>query len=390
MSLDEYIRRDPGSHSLWKKRRPSLFTLDIELTERCNHNCIHCYINRPENDSKARSRELTTEQWETILKQAADLGTLSVRFTGGEPLLREDFSILYRFTRQLGMKVKLFTSATLITDSLADMLSRIPPLEKIEVTVYGMKAKSYEAVTRTPGSFQHFTKGINLLLKNKISFVVKGVLLPANKAEIEEFETWSATLPGMNNPPSYSYLFDLRTRHDSKVKNRTISRYRPDPEKAVAFMARDKDHFVQDMKQFCTKFLGPPGTKLLDCGAGHTVSIDAYGMLQPCLLLRHPALVLDLKHLGLKEALKENLIRIKNARANQPLYLERCARCFLRGLCEQCPGKSWSENGTLDTPSDYLCQVAHAQARLLGLLENGEKAWEVKNWKKRVKKLEEL
>ena len=29
---------------------PRLGRLDIELTERCNNNCIHCYINRPAND----------------------------------------------------------------------------------------------------------------------------------------------------------------------------------------------------------------------------------------------------------------------------------------------------------------------------------------------------
>ena len=60
--------------------------------------------------------------------------------------------------------------------------------------------------------------------------------------------------------------------------------------------------------------------------------------------------------------------------------------CFLKGLCEQCPAKSWTENGTLDTPVEYLCSVAHAQARWMGWLKDGEKAWEVKDWKERVGK----
>jgi hypothetical protein len=54
------------------------------------------------------------------------------------------------------------------------------------------------------------------------------------------------------------------------------------------------------------------------------------------------------------------------------------------GLCEQCPSKSWMEHGTLDTPVEYLCEVAHAQTRYLGLLEGGEKAWQIDNWKERV------
>jgi sulfatase maturation enzyme AslB (radical SAM superfamily) len=67
-----------------------------------------------------------------------------------------------------------------------------------------------------------------------------------------------------------------------------------------------------------------------------------------------------------------------------PEYLARCARCFLKDFCNQCPGKSWAEHGTLDTPVEYLCRVAHAQARYLGLLAEGELAWEVENGAERA------
>jgi hypothetical protein len=79
---------------------------------------------------------------------------------------------------------------------------------------------------------------------------------------------------------------------------------------------------------------------------------------------------------------------MREIEAENPLYLERCARCFLQGLCEQCPAKSWSEHGTLDTPVEYLCQVAHARARDLGLLSEGEHAWEVEDWQERIKEME--
>jgi len=50
------------------------------------------------------------------------------------------------------MKVLIFTNARLITAELAALLARIPPLEKMEITVYGMSAKSYEAVSRAKGT----------------------------------------------------------------------------------------------------------------------------------------------------------------------------------------------------------------------------------------------
>ncbi|MBN1893327.1 radical SAM protein, partial [bacterium] len=75
--------------------------IDMELTERCDNACIHCLINRPENDAAARGFEMDTRFAKDILRQAAELGCLTVRFTGGEPLLREDFVDLYVFARRL-------------------------------------------------------------------------------------------------------------------------------------------------------------------------------------------------------------------------------------------------------------------------------------------------
>lgn len=75
-------------YKLWKKGTPLLTSLDMQLTERCNNNCIHCSINLPRDDAQARDKELSTQEIKDILSEAASLGCLSVRFTGGEPLLR--------------------------------------------------------------------------------------------------------------------------------------------------------------------------------------------------------------------------------------------------------------------------------------------------------------
>ena len=159
-----------GKNTLFKKAKIILPRLDIELTERCNNNCIHCCINLPCSDPRAVKRESSTERIKNILRESVSLGCFSVRFTGGEPLLRDDFKELYLFARKLGLKVLLFTNAVLITPDLAALFTRIPPLEKIEVSVYGMRKSSYEAVTRVPGSYAAARKGINLLLKNRIPF----------------------------------------------------------------------------------------------------------------------------------------------------------------------------------------------------------------------------
>lgn len=383
-----------------------LGSLDIELTERCNNNCIHCCISLSADDCIAQAREMTTTQVKRILTDAAALGCLEVMFTGGEPLLRLDFEELYLFARRLGLKVLIFTNACLITPHLADLFAHIPPLVSMEITVYGMHKESYEAVSRIPGSFAKFRRGVDLLLERKIPFIVKGALLPPNKTEIEEFEAWANTIPFMEQRPSYSIFFDLRNRRDDEKKNTMIESLRLSPEKGVAMLARDAAKYRKEMEDFAEKFMGPPGDKLFQCGVGNNLCIDAYGFVQPCMSVRVPELTFNLRKMLLRdgghrknlenepECEKINMLsqalhyfeNLKNLRAANPDYLRRCAVCFLKGLCDQCPAKSWAEHGTLDTPVEYLCEIAHAKARWMNWLKNGEKAWEIYDWKKHEKK----
>jgi MoaA/NifB/PqqE/SkfB family radical SAM enzyme len=397
--------RKPHEFNLWRDKRPLLGQLDIELTERCNNACLHCLINQPEHNATARAREMDTAFVKDILRQAAGLGCLTIRFTGGEPLLRDDFAELYLFARRLGLHVILFTNARRITPELAQLLARIPPGRLVEVTVYGMHAASYEAAAVAPGAFAEFWRGIELLRAYKIPFAVKQSVLPPNRHEIAEFEAFAVTLPRVDQLLSYAMNFDLRARRDNPAKNRFIQTLRLTPDETVALLARDPN-YIKSMREFCDKFMGPPGDKLFSCGAGHGICVDAYGHVQMCMLLRNPATVYDLRdgvgavpracpdvddhttgaHKGspLQYALAEFFPRLREMRATNPEYLRRCARCFLKGLCEQCPAKSWTENGTLDTPVEYLCEVAHAQARYLGLLGADERAWEVREWRERI------
>jgi len=323
-----------------------------------------------------------------ILQQAADLGCLTVRFTGGEPLLREDFAELYQFARDLGMHVILFSNARRMTPELARLLARIPPGRPVEVTVYGMHPESYDAAAASHGAFAEFSRGVALLREYNIPFIVKQSVLPPNRHELKEFEAFAATLPRMEKLPGYAMNFDLRARRDNQAKNRFIKTLRLSPDETVAMVTRDPD-YRRHMREFCGKYLGPPGDILFNCGAGHGTCVDAYGNAQMCMGLRDPATVYDLRAAGhgqgqpergrtpLKLALTEFFPRLREARATNPAYLNRCALCFLKGLCEQCPAKAWQEHGTLDTPVEYLCDVAHAQARDLGLLGADERAWKI-------------
>lgn len=372
-----------------------LASLDVELTERCNNDCIHCCINLPATDAQVTEREMTTCQVKKVLAEAADLGCLQVRFTGGEPLLRPDFEELYLHARRLGMKVLLFTNGRLLTPRLADVFARIPPRVPIEITVYGMRVESYQAVTRTPGSFAEFRRGVSLLLEREVPFVVKSAYLPPNKNEVDEFEAWARTIPWMTGRPRYSLFLELRRRRDDATRDRVIKSLRVSPREGLSMLTREAGKYRKEMGEFASRSMPPADDVLFACGAGRGICVDAYGSAHPCLGVRNPGLSVELfsaagpdaaagrSTSGLSDVL-DRFASLRDLRATNPEYLRRCAVCFLKGFCDQCPAKSCAENGTLDTPVAYLCEVAHAQARYLGWLGPNEHGWQVASRKDRM------
>lgn len=373
------------THPLLKDKSASILKLDMELTERCNNNCIHCSINLPADDDHAKNKELPLAKVKAILTEAASLGCMMVRFTGGEPLLRNDFEEIYLFARKLGLIVLLFTNATLISPELADIFSHIPPLQPIEITLYGTQQKTYESITKNAGSFKAAIRGINLLKNKGIPFLLKGAFLSNTISEADIFEVWAKAISGIDKPPPSTIILDLRSRRDSEQKNRLIKKLRLSVSEVIKYLTRNPDKYLRETSLFCSKLNFAPSDNLFECHAGiRTLCVDAYGMVQLCLHLRYPNTVYDLKNGSLKDAMLNFMPKVMNKKAKNSDYITRCARCFLRGFCDQCPAKSWAEHGVLDKPVEYLCEIAHSQAIYLGLLKKGEKAWKIEDWKKRL------
>ncbi|MGW5741135.1 pyrroloquinoline quinone biosynthesis protein PqqE [Amycolatopsis sp. NPDC003861] len=93
-----------------------------ELTHRCPLHCPYC--SNPV-ELTARAREMSTEDWLSVLSQARELGVLQVHLSGGEPLLRPDLPALVAHAHGLGCYVNLVTSGLGLTSSrLDDLVAR--------------------------------------------------------------------------------------------------------------------------------------------------------------------------------------------------------------------------------------------------------------------------
>lgn len=89
--------------------------LSLEVTARCNFDCPFCYgvwHERPE----LAGPELSANEWGEILDGCPGRGVRSVQFTGGEPLLRPDLDALLDRALAAGLKVSVYTNASLLDE----------------------------------------------------------------------------------------------------------------------------------------------------------------------------------------------------------------------------------------------------------------------------------
>lgn len=351
--------------------------LDVELTERCNQQCRHCYIRLLSGNRAAISREMDTAFVCRILKEAATLGCSKIRFTGGEPLARHDFPEIYDFAHDLGLGVSVATNATLVTDDIADLWVRKKPTG-LSVSVYGWDQLSFEWVTQTRDSFKRFIIGVKRIQKRGLQFLLRYPPLRLLVQNSDKIRILAQEL-GASYPVPYAWELTLHARHNDQV-SKQLKALRLDPEEAARERLKEPGVVENDLRVLQNGTTAKQDNRLFWCPAAYKrPTVNAYGQLQVCLQVRHSNTLYDLRIGSLHEGLTDFFPHFRKMRIVDTAYLDRCGRCLLRSICPQCPAISWMEHGNLTTPADYYCEIAHAEARILGLLHDGEKGWEIES-----------
>lgn len=91
-------------------------------TRTCNLKCRHCYSS---SESKKYDNELTTEEALKFIDELAEFKTPVILFSGGEPLIRDDFFILAKHAKEKGIRPTLSTNGTLITPEVAQKIKDV-------------------------------------------------------------------------------------------------------------------------------------------------------------------------------------------------------------------------------------------------------------------------
>ncbi len=153
--------------------------LRIALTPRCNLNCIYCHH---EGEVKPDG-EISDDMVASVTRAAAKLGVHSIKFTGGEPLLRHDLAGLIREMPQ-ELNLSLTTNGILLAEQARSLAKA--GLDRVNVSLDSLNPETYMAITGgREGDLEKVLAGIDAALDAGLTPIkLNIVVLKENEAEI--------------------------------------------------------------------------------------------------------------------------------------------------------------------------------------------------------------
>lgn len=155
--------------------RPRLTRVHIDISSRCNENCIHCYI-----PSYKKCSIMTTEMFDNILVQCVDLNVLNITISGGEPMLNPNLGDFLLKCKEYNFSVNLLSNLTLLSEDLIEIIAS-NPLVSVQTSVYAMSEAIHDAITNQKGSFQKTLHAINKLYERNVPLQINCPIMKQNQ-----------------------------------------------------------------------------------------------------------------------------------------------------------------------------------------------------------------
>jgi radical SAM protein with 4Fe4S-binding SPASM domain len=137
--------------------RPRLQSLIFEVTQRCNHACLHCYNvwqGSPDGGKNSYPRgELDTARTLDLLSRALEQTVCRhVTFTGGEPLLRPDLPVLLEYLRERNVETTVISNGRLLDEKTVVRLLDCG-VGLFELPLLSDRREVHDELSATPGAW---------------------------------------------------------------------------------------------------------------------------------------------------------------------------------------------------------------------------------------------
>ena len=270
------------------------FELTWEITNRCNLNCPFCYIH-----NHVYYNDVLFETAKPYLDEMISSGLIRATLTGGECTLNKDFERIYRYLKENGVLVDVYTNGILLNNNIFALFDEYPP-NRVEMTIY-------DSINNQPKPYENALK----LKNNNINVLVKFTVTTTTLQYFKEVRAWCST-----NEFSFKFDTDISDAfdesHTNKYQIELSEKVRLDRSRA------NNKSSKKDMTCF-------------SCGAGNvSYHINSNFELGLCCRDKDRYPLIGSSFVDRYSEMKRKILKFKH----QPY--EGCSMCFAKPICRMC------------------------------------------------------
>ena len=320
-------------------RHGRLFHAHIDPTWRCPLRCRHCYLGGDAPD------ELPLPVLTDVLDQLADMGVMSLLFSGGEVFARGDFMELLGEARRRGFMVLVKTSGTRCSPEDCEAMARMG-VRTVHVSLYSHRAAVHDRVTRTTGSFGKSLATILRLQEEEVGVEAAVTLL---KDFEEDFNVVREGLQALGvKTVAINELKDIGCFEGYPLDGLWVGDAASTAKWEAAFGDQPPRREVRADEPLClagrlSLYIGPDGG------------------VRPC--LEWPEVIGNVREAPLAEIWRDHSA-LRTLRGLSWGTTARCMDCADRSWCHPCAARNLHETGDPTLPAPSIC-VRSAQWRRL-------------------------
>lgn len=316
----KFVHILPELHKVKRGEIVQPVNLQIDLTNLCNYDCVHCYYHVHDHLKEFNKFDiLKKEDAIRIIREAKDYGLKSVEITGGgEPLLAPYFDEFSQEARNLGLERALVTNGVFLENHLGE----IKDYSWVRVSMDAINPRTYQKVhRRSRENLTSVKNGLEKLCKIKNNDCIVGVstvVSDENYKDIINLTKYSKQIGADNLRISLAHtpkkekifdgIWDEIVEQIEEAKELQTNDFR-----VFAFSNRIKDIARQTRGGFCHYH-------------HFTTAVGANGDLYPCCYFKYIP--------------KFNLGNLKELNFKQVLEGEKRKK-FIDTIAKDCPASCW-------------------------------------------------
>ncbi|MGD2248092.1 MAG: radical SAM protein [Candidatus Methanofastidiosia archaeon] len=307
-------------------------TAQIEITNKCNLSCLHCF----NNSGDPCPDELTTEEILCLIDTLSTMGVYEITLTGGEPMVHPDIFTIVEHARKTPMKVTIFTNGTLIKQEHIKKFGKgvkfVVSVDSCYETIHDTFRGKKGALKKTLDSICLLKDGgypvrVSISLNNMNKNEIVDTIAYLREHEIDDYQVAEVSISGRGidevalTPDKYYDALVEQLLYEKKVKK-------------MAFHAPKEEG---------------------GCGiARNLIYITADGTILPCHACCKDMGVGNVRDVDLPAFWDKNetLEMLRQIRAEQD---EMCKDCEYVSFCDGCIGNAFIFEGEFRTYDPYAC-----------------------------------